>query len=351
MRPGRLFAGLVFLLALAAAPPAGASSIQTAGLQVALRSRGLYHGPIDAIAGAGTLGALVEFQRGAGLVPDGIAGPRTRRALGRLGRPLFGTRTLRRGMVGWDVSVLQFLLAHDGFSADRPSGRFGRSTAAAVVRFQRGAALTPDGIVGPRTAAALREPLRRFALYVVRPGDTLTAIAQRYRLAIPALARLNRVDPAGVLLVGARLRVPLSSLSRGADSDDAGGRAAVRALIDRWAAYYGVDARLARALAWMESGFQQDIVSPAGAVGVMQVVPAAWTYVESVLVGHPVRHDLAGNVQVGVALLRELLREFAPNRSLALAAYLQGSASVRAEGILPATRIYVADVEALATRL
>jgi hypothetical protein len=56
-------------------------------------------------------------------------------------------------------------------------------------------------------------------------------------------------------------------------------------------------------------------------------------------------------VRVGIALLHELLREFAPNRSLALAAYLQGSRSVRTEGILPATRIYVADIEALATRL
>jgi hypothetical protein len=34
-----------------------------------------------------------------------------------------------------------------------------------------------------------------------------------------------------------------------------------------------------------------------------------------------------------------------------VAAYLQGSSSVRSEGILPATRIYVADIEALANRL
>ena len=65
----------------------------------------------------------------------------------------------------------------------------------------------------------------------------------------------------------------------------------------------------------------------------MQVTPAAWAYVESVLIARPIPHDLAGNVRVGIALLRELLREFAPNRSLALAAYLQGSHSVRTEGL------------------
>ena len=82
----------------------------------------------------------------------------------------------------------------------------------------------------------------------------------------------------------------------------------------------------------------------------MQVTPTAWAYVESVLIGRPVPHDLAGNVRVGVALLRELLREFAPDRSLAIAAYLQGARSVRTRRILPATRIYVADIDALARR-
>ncbi|MGZ4357121.1 MAG: transglycosylase SLT domain-containing protein, partial [Gaiellaceae bacterium] len=170
-------------------------------------------------------------------------------------------------------------------------------------------------------------------------------------LSIMELARANHLDPAAILSAGSRLRVPLASLRRGADSDDGGGRARVRALIDYWAAYYRVDPRLARALAWMESGYNQSVVSPAGAVGVMQVTPAAWAYVESVLIGRRIRHDLVGNVRVGIVLLRELLREFAPNRSRALAAYLQGSRSVRTEGILPATRVYVADIEALAKRL
>ena len=46
----------------------------------------------------------------------GLADARTRKALGPLGRPLFGARTLRRGAFGWDVAVLQFLLVRQGIS-------------------------------------------------------------------------------------------------------------------------------------------------------------------------------------------------------------------------------------------
>ena len=99
--------------ALVFAAPADANP-QTAGLQVALRAYGFYLGPIDAISGQGTATAIRAFQRSSRLPVDGIAGKRTRRALGRLGGPLYGERTLRRGRVGWDVSVLQFLLARHG---------------------------------------------------------------------------------------------------------------------------------------------------------------------------------------------------------------------------------------------
>jgi hypothetical protein len=56
-------------------------------------------------------------------------------------------------------------------------------------------------------------------------------------------------------------------------------------------------------------------------------------------------------VRVGVALLRELLDEFRSDRAKAVAAYFQGAQSVREDGILPPTQLYVADVLALADRL
>ncbi len=82
---------------------------QIAGLQVALRAHGLYLAQIDGIAGPRTAAAVHAFQRRKHL-PVGVADMRTRAALGPLGRPLFGSRTLRRGDFGWDVAVLQFLL-------------------------------------------------------------------------------------------------------------------------------------------------------------------------------------------------------------------------------------------------
>ena len=45
-------------------------------------------------------------------------------------------------------------------------------------------------------------------VYVVRVGDTLSGIASRYHLSLGGLASANRIDPAGVLLAGARLHLP-----------------------------------------------------------------------------------------------------------------------------------------------
>src|SRR5205823_11074442 len=102
---GALAVGLV-----AAAPVSASLNPQHAGLQVALRAQGLYLGPIDAIIGPKTVAAVRAFQRGHGLRVTGIADIKTRRELGPLGTPLFGSRTLAHGEFGWDVAVMQFLL-------------------------------------------------------------------------------------------------------------------------------------------------------------------------------------------------------------------------------------------------
>ena len=143
------------LAAFALAPTASAFNPQIAGLQIALRQHGLYRGPIDAVQGPRTVRAVRVFQRSHRLAVDGLAGPRTRAALGRRGRPLFGSRVIRRGMRGYDVGVLQFLLKRHGVRPRGLDGSFGARTATAVRRFQRRAGLTPDAIVGPHTARRL----------------------------------------------------------------------------------------------------------------------------------------------------------------------------------------------------
>src|SRR5262245_52373872 len=106
MRTARYVAfASVLALLIGAAPAQGVPAPHVAGAQVALRSYGFYAGSIDGIRGRQTTRAVRAFQRRHGLRVDGVVGPRTRAEFGRLGRPLFGRRLIRRGMVGWDVSV------------------------------------------------------------------------------------------------------------------------------------------------------------------------------------------------------------------------------------------------------
>jgi murein DD-endopeptidase MepM/ murein hydrolase activator NlpD len=147
------------LVGLVLAPTAvGSRDAGIAALQVALHARGLYAGTIDGLRGPGTTAAVRRFQRRAGLPVDGIAGPRTRRALGRYGRHLLGSRSLTRGAAGWDVAALQFLLAWHGFPSATFDGGLGVHTERALSRFQSWAGLTPDGVAGAATLAALRRP-------------------------------------------------------------------------------------------------------------------------------------------------------------------------------------------------
>ena len=125
----------------------------------------------------------------------------------------------------------------------------------------------------------------------------------------------------------------------------------VRALVDTWAGRYGVDPSLARALAWMESGYQTNLTSDAGAWGVMQILPTAWDYVQDVLIGQKVPRTPAGNVQIGVAYIHQLLGEFGGDERLAVGAWYQGARAVREHGLYPETKVFVDDVLALRARV
>jgi transglycosylase-like protein with SLT domain/LysM domain-containing protein/putative peptidoglycan binding protein len=354
----------VLAAAWATAAPAGAAlNPQQAGLQVALRAQGLYDGPIDAIVGPKTVAAIRAFQRTHGLRVTGLADVRMRRELGPFGSPLFGSRTISHGEFGWDVAVLQFLLVRHGISVP-VNGYVDGPTVRGLRRYQRELHLMADGVVGRATYTALglqtRIPVRASATtttvttvrrYTVKPGDSLTAIARRHHTTLGTLARLNHLDPHRYLLIGTKLRLPAKVVSVTRTSVSATNATAVRAAIDRWAAHFGVDPSLARALAWMESGYQNDVVSPVGAQGVMQLLPSTWKYVETTLLGHKVAHDADGNVQVGLALLHHLLGVFGGNERLALAAWYQGERAVRQVGVYKVSRVFVSDVEALKTRM
>jgi LysM repeat protein len=341
--------------ALLAAPGALASADpEIASLQVALRSKGLYFGKIDGLPGPMTAKGLRSFQRLTSLPVTGTLSPSTRARLGALGRPLVARRVLVQGTYGWDVSSLQFLLARAGhLRLIDVDGHFGASTRAAVARFQRSRGLARDGVAGPATLTSfghgkrtpvVTKPSSTVASYLVRPGDTLTAIATRHKTTVRALAQANELNPQGVLLQGATLRLPRAQA--GTDLS----RSTVRSHIDRWAAHYGVPTSLARALAWQESGFQTNVTSSTGAWGPMQVMPETWTFVETILLGEKVPRTGEGGVKVGMALLHHLLKRFDGDRRLALAAWYQGERAVRERGLFDDTKTFVANVLALTER-
>ena len=350
---------LVLILALVAllAPVAAraAANPQVAGLQVALRAHGLYLSQIDGIAGPRTSAALHAFQRKHGL-PVGTADVRTRRALGPLGSPLFGSRTLKRGDFGWDVSVLQFLLTRRGVYSGALDGYMGKQTATALRRYQRQMHLSVDAIVGPRTLSAIvrrdRVPVRvrtvtvsASTVHVVRVGDTLTAIAAANGTTIAKLAAANGIDPAKPIILGQRLRLPVATAAIAAPSSD------VRGLLDAWSARLGVDPHLVRALAWMESGFQTRIVSAAGARGVLQTLPSTRDYVETVLAGRRIPDTVDGDIEVGVLYLKHLLGVFNGDEHLALAGWYQGELAVKQYGVYNVSKPFVANVLALKERM
>ena len=374
MRSRILLAGAAAAAALVASPAALASgrNPQTAGLQVALRAQGLYRGQIDAIAGPGTVAAVRAFQRIHGLRVTGLADARTRKALGPLGRPLFGARNLRRGAFGWDVAVLQFLLVRRGINVPI-NAYYDGPTLHGVRILQHRLHVSRDGVVGPHTLAALvrqqpvplphpitvvakdkphRHPHRSLAVHVVRAGESLSALARRYHTTVAKLARLNHLDPAHVLLIGTKLRIPVvRHVTATRVAYRTASISSVRGLLDHWSAHYGVSVHLVRALAWMESGYNNALVSSVGARGIMQLLPTTFRFAEAVLIGHRVTHNADGNVRAGVAYLAHLLHDFHGNKRLALAGWYQGERAVRKHGVYKVSKTFVANVLALERRM
>ncbi|MBI3248707.1 MAG: peptidoglycan-binding protein [Deltaproteobacteria bacterium] len=87
--------------------------------------------------------------------------------------------TLKEGATGPEVIKLQERLKELGFDPGSADGEFGPGTEAAVMAFQRNAGLLPDGIVGPRTQAALALPAPD-PLPSVIPGVTPTVVSKMF---------------------------------------------------------------------------------------------------------------------------------------------------------------------------
>jgi LysM repeat protein len=215
---------------------------------------------------------------------------------------------------------------------------------------------------GEATGASTSTP-RSPATYTVRRGDTLSGIAARFGLSTSELAAANGMRTNGVLLADRALTVPQSSpsVSEPAVTDPADSSSGppyptaervTASQVEQVAVANGVPASLAAAIAWQESGFDNDFVSNADARGVMQILPGTWGWIQRTMTdGTPLASASAiDNVRAGVLLLRSLLISTGGDQALAAAAYIQGLTSVRRYGIFPATQAYVNDILALRQR-
>ncbi|MBA2454256.1 MAG: LysM peptidoglycan-binding domain-containing protein [Chloroflexia bacterium] len=180
--------------------------------------------------------------------------------------------------------------------------------------------------------------------YTVQAGDNLGAIADLFGVAVSELAEYNGISDPNVLVTGQTLAVPGgfgTATPQVVDSsyldyDD------LRAMFHDAARIHGEDPYLMMALAWQESGWQQDVVSYAGAYGIMQVMPDTADWAGPALVGWETDYvnSAWGNIQTGVAFFAHLY-SLSGSDYYALAGYYQGPYSVETQGLFSDTEAYV----------
>jgi LysM repeat protein len=210
----------------------------------------------------------------------------------------------------------------------------------------------------PTHSAPRQERKATFQVHLVRYGETLSGIALRYRISIESIMVANRLADASFIRTGQQLRIPGRAvpMPQPAQPAPAGARmpsdmaalvqrrGAIGRIIATEARRQGIPATFAKAVAWQESGWQPGIVSPAGAIGVMQLLPASADWVAATMLGERVNlWNARSNVRAGVRLLKHYLQRY-HSRSLALAAYYQGQAGTDRHGIFPVSRSYIASI-------
>jgi LysM repeat protein len=216
-------------------------------------------------------------------------------------------------------------------------------------------------------------------------GDTLWGLSQRYGVSMQQLAAANHMRLSDVLYAGTTLYLPSAggfdataptpsipaspvvavapgsfcatyqapTHPRGvlpASLAASPSLLALRSTFAHWAEAYGVPVSLIEAEAWQESGWNNHAVSPAGAVGIGQLLPATAAFVNQSLGTNLSLSNPSDNIHMMAAFLGYLLRASGGNVCDAVASYYQGLGTTIDVGVLPVSQIYVRDVLSLRPR-
>lgn len=251
------------------------------------------------------------------------------------------------------------------------------------------AAPAPAPAPAPQAAPSAPAPIASSnTVYTVQRGDTLWGIARAHGTSVNALVQLNRIADSSHIYVGQKLTISGTSNNASAATPAAPAapsqkqlvtnnfpgytypdatvqaanenknalinssvpsRAEVQSMIVSTAQQMGVDPRLALAHAFVESGFDATAVSPANAIGTMQVIPSSGVWA-SQLVGRDLNLlNPADNITAGIAIIRSL-QNSASSLEEGIAGYYQGLGGVRRYGMRSDTVQYVAKVKAAMNR-
>lgn len=228
----------------------------------------------------------------------------------------------------------------------------------------------------PAAPAPAPAPLAGTGSYTIKAGDTLSSIASRHGVTLAALmAANNNVTATTVIYPGQKLTIPGAGLQPAGETkplvpstflgftyppavvssanenkallnaSPVPSRAEMKSIVADTARRMGVSPSLALAFAEQESGFDQRAVSPANAIGTMQVIPSSGQWASD-LVGRKLNLlDPYDNATAGVAIIRTLIAT-SKDLDTAIAGYYQGQYSVSKYGMYDDTKRYVESIKA-----